>query len=95
MATGLVDEATLAIVEVAAPKLVIPLEPTKPLDSAPADSLELAVGVARSDEETWDPEGVAMPEELAAEMTSSSTLKVTMAPTAFVVVISTKTLPAG
>lgn len=85
LATGLVDEATLAIVEVAASKLVIPLELTKPLDSAPADSLELAVGV----------EGVAMPEELAAEMTSSSTLKVTIAPTAFVVVISTKTLPAG
>lgn len=85
LATGLVDEATLAIVEVAASKLVIPLELTKPLDSAPADSLELAVGV----------EGVAMPEELAAEMMSSSTLKVTIAPTAFVVVISTKTLPAG
>lgn len=76
LAAGLVVEATLATVEVPASTLVAPLELTRPLDNASAGTLELAVGAASPDEETLDAEGVAITEELAAGMTSSSTSKV-------------------
>lgn len=76
LAAGLVVEAMLATVEVLASKLVTPLELTRPLDNAPAFTLELAVGATSPDEEAWDAERVVIAEELAAGMTISSTSKV-------------------
>lgn len=64
LAVELVADAAVAIVEDAPPILATPLELTSPLDNAPAGTLVLPVGAVSPDE------------ELAAEITRSSTSKV-------------------
>lgn len=77
LAAGLVVDAVLAIVEVAPSLNWVPLELTKPLESAPDGTPELAMEAGSSDVEAWDSEGAAVAEakELAAETTTSSTSK--------------------
>lgn len=74
LAAGLVVDTVLGTVLVPLPRLVIPLELTRPAETAPDGTLVLAA---------WDPEAARLDDELAEEVTSSSTMKVLMPVLAF------------